>query len=139
MSQNPSAQRGCAVSDERIRNTLRRHIDKAINVDRTFTRAVLAADSGVSVHCIDAIISRDPAKQRRVAMEDGFSLAKTLGDEAVDALLALIGYVGRRVDEPDALQPMMVVASAMSHLSVIGMAAADGRIDHTEQIGRAHV
>ena len=135
MTDDNSAQSGAILSDERIRDTLRRQIDRAYTVDRSFTRATLAAETGVNVYTLDAIMSRDPAKKRRVTMEDAFSIASVLGDRAVNSLLALIGYAGRRLDDPDALQPMLIAATAMAHLSTIATAAADGRIDHTEQPG----
>ena len=132
MTQVNTARNGAIVSDERIRNALRHHIDLAINIRRTSTRAELARDSGVSIHAIDAILTRDVAKQRRVATEDAFSLAFTLGDAAVQALLGTMHYSGRRLDEGDALQPMMLAATAMAGIATIAKAAADGRIDHTE-------
>ncbi len=135
MQDGNSAQTDAIVSDARVRDTLRRQIDRAYNVDRSFTRATLASESGVSVHTIDQIMSRSPEKHRRVAMEDAFSIASVLGERAVNSLLALIGYAGRRLDDPDAMQPMLIAATAMAHLSTIATAAADGRIDHTEQPG----
>ncbi|NII59819.1 hypothetical protein [Sphingomonas aerolata] len=135
MTVDNSAQTGPIVSDERIRDTLRRQIERAYNVDRSFSRATLSSESGVSVHTLDQIMSRNPEKKRRVTMEDAFSIAQLLGDRAVSALLATIGYTARRMDEPDALQPMLIAATAMAHLSTIATAAADGRIDHTEQPG----
>jgi hypothetical protein len=128
-----SAQNGPVVSDERIRNTLRRQIDRGYNIDREWTRATLSSESGVGVHTIDSIMSHDPAKHRRIAMEDALSLASVLGERAVNSVLALIGYTGRRLDDPDTLQPMMMVATAMGHLSTIATAAADNIIDHTER------
>ena len=101
MTDDNSAQSGAILSDERIRDTLRRQIDRAYSVDRSFTRATLAAETGVNVYTLDAIMSRDPAKKRRVTMEDAFSIASVLGDRAVNSLLALIGYAGRRLDDRD--------------------------------------
>jgi hypothetical protein len=127
-----SAQSGSITSDERIRNVLSRHIRKAYDT-RSFTRASLAEESGVSVHQIDQIVSHDPARQRRVAAEDMLNLAYTLGDGAVNAVLAEISYTARRSSDVDMLAPMMIAATAMQGLSVIASAAADGRIDHMEQ------
>lgn len=135
MMPDQSAQTSPAVSDEHIRNSLRVHIDRAINIDRRTTRNQLATDSGVNIYAIDAILSRDCAKKRRVAMEDGLSLAYVLGDAAVNSLLGLFGWTGRRLDDAVPLAPMMIAATAMAHLSTIATAAADGRIDHTEAPG----
>lgn len=118
------------TSDERIKNVLRRHIRKALD-NNEFTRSTLSQESGVNIHTIDMILSRDVAKQRRVAAEDAMCLAYVLGDDAVNALVGCIRYTASRPDA-DALAPMMIAAQAMSGLSVIAIAAADGRIDHTE-------
>jgi len=126
-----SVQNGAITSDERIRNVLRRHIKRAYD-NRDFTRLSLATESRVNVHTIDAIVSRDASKQRRVACEDALCIAYALGEEAVSALLATIQYAARPLDDGDAMQPMLVAATAMQHLSTIATAAADGRIDHTE-------
>jgi transcriptional regulator with XRE-family HTH domain len=120
------------VSDAAIRKVLRREMDRAINIDREFTRQELAEESGVNIHTLDAIRSNDTAKQRRVTLEDAFSIAHTLGERTVNALLSRIGYVARRVDDPDAAQPMQIAADGMQHLATIARAAADGWIDHTE-------
>jgi len=128
------AQTSPIVSDERIRNTLRERIHRAIHVERRFTRETLASDSGVALHFIDSIISRDKAKHRRVATEDALSLAYCLGDGAINALLSLFGYGSAQpIDTPEPSRPMMIVAGAMKELAIIGEAAADDRIDHTEQ------
>lgn len=121
------------VSDATIRETLRRQIDRAINIaPRAFTRTSLAQESGVNVYTIDSILSRDEAKHRRIALADAFSIVQVLGERAVNALLAEIGFVARPVEADDAMQPTILAASALAHLSVIATAAADGRIDHTE-------
>ncbi|UIJ43702.1 hypothetical protein LZK98_11435 [Sphingomonas cannabina] len=121
------------VSDTKVRDALRRELDRAINIERTFTRAQLALESGVNVYTIDAILSRDPAKQRRVALADALSIASVLGERAVSAVLSLIGYVARPVDEPDDLEPARIVADGLAEFAVIASAAADGRIDHIER------
>ena len=133
-----NAQSSPIVSDERVRDVLRRHIGTAINVERTLTRQQVAEDSGVNVHTIDAITSRDPGKNRRICFGDAMSIAYVIGPRAVNALLALIGWVGKSLDEPDQVNPMTIAAESMQHLAVIAAAAADGRIDHTEQSSTQH-
>lgn len=120
------------VSDDRVRDVLRRHVQRVLHVDRSFTRKQLADESGVNVHTIDAIVSRDAGKNRRVCFADGISLAWVMGPPAVNALLGLIGWVGRPEDDGEAVNPMAIAATSMGHLAVIAAAAADGRIDHTE-------
>jgi hypothetical protein len=121
------------VSDERLRDILRKDLHRAFNVDHTFTRKSLAEDSGVNIYQIDQIMSRDAGKKRRVAIEDAFSLALSLGDRTIGKLIAALGYVGQPADEVVHSQPMQIVANGMKHFAIIANAAADNRIDHTEE------
>ena len=133
MRRTISARNEPIVSDETVRETLRRQIDRAVNTTpRAFTRSSLAQESGVNVHTIDSILTRDPAKQRRVSLSDALSIASVLGERAVNAILADIGFVASPLDEAEDGCPMVMTAEAMKHLSVIAGAAADGRIDHIE-------
>ena len=128
-----SARTPLVVSDERIRNVLRREIDRAINVDRDTTRAQLEADSGVNIHTIDSITTRDAAKHRSIKIADAFSIAYVLGERTVNALLSTIAYKGAvPLDAEDADCPLDSAVASMSALSVFMSAAADRRIDHTE-------
>lgn len=72
-----SAQTEGVTSDERIRNVLRRFIQRSYDL-REFTREGLARETGVSVHTLDAIVSRDAAKQRRVAADQIISMIAPL-------------------------------------------------------------
>lgn len=131
---NNSVRSALVASDERIRNALRREIDRAVNIDRDFTRAELAEISGVNIHTIDSITTRDVAKHRRIATEDALSLAYVIGERAVNALLAVISYKGARpADEVEEDCPLDSAVAAMSSLSVFMQAASDRRIDHTEE------
>lgn len=121
------------VSDERIRNSLRRHYDVAVNIRRTTTREQLATDSGVKLTQIDAIMSQDVAKQRRLKIEDAFSIAATLGESAVNSLIAEMGYTGARRIEVGAPDYSNVVCDALKDMAVIADALADLRIDHHER------
>lgn len=125
---------GPLFSDERLRNVLRRQIDRVINVEKSRTRQQLAEDSGVNIYAIDAIMSADAAKKRRIAIEDAFSLAYTIGERAVNALLMEIGYGGAApLSDPAEPDLSHLVANGLRHFSVIANALADLRIDHTEQ------
>lgn len=135
MSQSSnSVQNEPVVSDATIRETLRRQIHRAINVTpRAFTRTTLAQESGVNVHTIDSILARDEAKQRRVSLADAFSIVSVLGEGAVNALLADIGFGGaKEMDELSEASPMHDMVKAMGALNVFAQAAVDDRIDHTE-------
>lgn len=131
MSDTQSVQSSPVVSDAMLREPLRLELDRAINIERRYTRKQLAETSGVNIHTIDATLSRDPAKQRRVALEDAVSLAWVLGERAINAVLSLIGFVASPVDG-DAVSPAQIVAEGLSDFAVIATAAADGRFDHVE-------
>lgn len=122
------------VSDAAIREVLRRQMHRAINMSpREFTRTTLAKESGVNVHTIDSILTRDEAKHRRVSLADAFSIVAVLGEGAVNALLAAIGFGGaKELDEADDAHPMHDMVKAMGALNVFAQAAVDDRIDHTE-------
>lgn len=129
-----SARNEPIVSDEAVRDTLRRQIDRAINIaPRAFTRTSLAQESGVNVHTIDAILTRDPAKHRRVALSDALSIAAVLGERAVSAILADIGYIASPLDEAEGPDLRTLTADALKHMAVIASAAVDGKIDHVEE------
>lgn len=130
-----SAQSGPLVSDERLRNALREQIQIAFHIDNSFTRDTLAERSGVNIYQIDAINSRDPAKRRPIHATEALSLAFVIGPRAVNAVMALIGYVGTPLEEGRGAQPTQIVAQAMASLAVIASAAADNRFDHSELPG----
>lgn len=121
----------CAlVSDERIRNVLRSCIRRAIHIERTHTREELAEEARINVSQIDAVMSRDKSKHRRVAAEDMLSLAFVLGGPTVNALVKLLGYGGATpLDEPASVSAADLVAESLHDLSVIAADAIDGHID----------
>jgi hypothetical protein len=75
----------------------------------------------------------DDGEVREPSLSTALSIATVLGTEAVNAILANIGYAARPLDEAEDACPMVMTAAAMQHLSVIATAAADGRIDHVER------
>lgn len=131
MSNQSSVQSEGVTSDTKIRDVLRRQIQRAYD-KRLFTRAQLEAESGVNVHTIDTIVSRDPAKHRRIAAEDALNLAYTLGEDAVTAVVGTIFFTARRANA-SGIEVSQIVAQILPHVSTIAKAASDGRIDHLEQ------
>lgn len=131
MPDRNSVQNEGITSDEQIRNVLTRHIKRARD-RRQFTREQLAKESGVSVAQIDQIVSGSADKHRRVACEDAFNLAYTLGDDCVSALVGAMCYTASKIDA-DEVDAHHIVASALPHMATIASAAADGRFDHTER------
>ena len=67
------------------------------------------------------------------SISKALSLAVVIGPAALNPILALIGYVARPLDEADGIEPMQAIATGMHHFSVLARAAADNRIDHTEE------
>lgn len=131
MPEHNSVQNVGMTSDEQIRTILRRHIHRAYD-GRTFNRGTLEKESAVNVYTIDQIVSRDPAKQRRISAADAFNLAYALGEDCVSALVGVICYTARRVDAQQ-VEAHHIVSSALPHMATIATAAADGRFDHTER------
>lgn len=67
-------------------------------------------------------------------LTNALSLAVVLGKTAINAILAIIGYGGATpLDEADDINVNEMVASGLRHFTTIATAAADGRIDHSEE------
>lgn len=131
---NNSAQRTPVASDDRVRDVLHREYQRAVNIERRFTRDTLAQAAGINLNQLDAVVARDKSKQRRITVEDAFSLAWALGPDTVNALLGIIAYKGAvPLDAEDADCPLDSAVASMSALSVFMAAAADRRIDHREE------
>lgn len=132
MQRSKSVQNGPLISDALIRDTLRRELHRSLNVERDFSRGQLSTESGVNVYTIDSILSRDPAKHRRIAMEDALSIAQVLGPRAVNALTGLILYGAYQLDETGEPDAASILADGMGHMATLARIFADGRIDSHE-------
>jgi hypothetical protein len=128
-----SARDGGIVSDERLRNDLRKALYTAIHVERTATRETLANDSGVNIHTIDSILTRDSAKFRPIHAHQMLSLLYAAGPRAVNTVLASIGYAGTSLDNPATNAPALAAANMMGEVARFARLAADNIIDHTEE------
>jgi transcriptional regulator with XRE-family HTH domain len=131
MTDTKSVQDAPIVSHDRVVDAVRAQLHAAIVVQRRFTVQQLHEHSGVAKTTIESYMRNDGAKEP--SLSRALSLAAVLGPCAVQSIVGLIGYSATPNEDPDALQPMQIVADALGHLGVIGQAAADGRIDHTEQ------
>lgn len=127
-----SAQNSLLVSDASIRDTLRRELRRVLAIEKTFSRGSLASESGISTDLIDAILSRDPAKHRRLKIEDVFSLVAVLGTRSVNALISHIAHGAYPLDETGEPDCSGILAESMGHLATLARAFADGRIDASE-------
>jgi hypothetical protein len=115
------------VSPDRVRTTIQAVL-RAAQV-AGWTDDALAEASGVKARTIKGyrVEGKEPG------LSQALSLMCVLGARGVNPVMALIGHTARPLDEADELQPMMLAAAAMAHLSTIATAASDGRIDHTEE------
>lgn len=115
------------VSPDRVREKVQSMLRAAQAAG--WTDASLSEASGVNAKSIKGyrLDNKEPSLSRAL------SLAVVLGPRALNPLLALIGYVARPLDEPDALDLAKVVSDGLADLSIIATAAADGRIDHLEE------
>lgn len=130
MSDTKSVQDSPIVSHDRVVDAIRGELHTAVIVQRRFTVQELSDRSGVAKTTIESYMRNDGAKEP--SLSRALSLASIIGPRAVQAITSLIGYSAAPLDDPATLQPMQIVSDALNHLSVIGQAAADNRIDHTE-------
>lgn len=133
MTASPSAETGSIVSRDRVTAAIRTELRTAIVVERRLTVDQLATASGVSVRAIRSYMANDAGEVREPCLSSALSIAVVLGTRCLNAILALVGYAARPLDEEDQPCPMMIAATSMGHLATIAAAAADGRIDHTEE------
>jgi hypothetical protein len=116
-----------------MRNDLRKALYTAIHVERTATRESLANDSGVNIHQIDAILSRDPAKFRPIRAHQLLSLLYAAGPRAVNTVLSSIGYAGSSLQNPIPNAPALAAANMMGEVARFARLAVDNLIDHVEE------
>lgn len=68
------------------------------------------------------------------SLTNALHLLAALGPDAVNAVLATIGYGGARpLGDAPAADARKIIADLLPHVATIATAATDGRIDHTEQ------
>jgi hypothetical protein len=114
------------VSPDRVRSRVQSLLRAA--QAQGWTDDTLEAATGVKSRRIKSyrVEGKEPS------LSAALSIAVVLGPQALNPLLALIGYVARPLDEADEITPARIVADGLVHFQVIAAAAADGRIDHTE-------
>jgi hypothetical protein len=127
MSDNFSADEAAIAGPDRVRQVLQGVLRAA--QASGWTDEQLGSATGLNPRRIKSyrVEGKEPS------LSAALSLCAVLGPRALNPLLAVIGYVGSPLDEPDQIQPMQIVADAIGHLGVISQAAADNRIDHTEK------
>ena len=130
---NNSAEENSIVSRNRVTEVVRIQLHTAVIVERRFTVEQISELSGIKVRAIRSYMANDPEEIREPSLSNALSLAVVLGKKSVNAVLALIGYHAEPLEEAEALSPTIIAATALSDLTVIVNAAADGRIDHKEE------
>ncbi len=116
------------VSPDRVRNTVVAMIGAARASGWTIES--IASASGVKRDTIKGWL----ADGKEPSLSKALSVAVVLGERAVNTVLAIIGYGGATpLDEPDTPDLHQLVAAGLGDFHVIAAAAADGRIDHTEE------
>lgn len=122
------------VSRNCVIETIRALLRNAVVVRRRFTVEQLADLSGVKVRAIRSYMAMDEGEVREPSLSAALSLATVLGTEAVNSILALMGYGGATpLDEASDAHPMQDVAKVMGSFNTFVQAAADDRIDHLER------
>lgn len=127
MAEQSSVPDSGLVSPDRVRLTVQALLRAA--QAEGWTDPQLDQLSGVPARTIKSyrVDGKEPS------LSNALSLAVVLGPRALNALLAIIGYVARPLDEADEPNVALLVATGLTHFSTIATAAADGRIDHLEE------
>lgn len=129
-----SAEQSPIVSRDRVIDTVRRELHTVVNVERRLTVAQISEASGVPVRVIRTYMANDSTEAREPCASNLLSIAVVLGSRCVAVVLALIGYGGAEpLDEPDALEPMVLTAEMMTNIAVIANAAKNGKIKHSDE------
>jgi len=113
--------------DDRIAERLSKILQRVLRDGRDDVE--LEGDTGVNRHTIRAYRT----KTRKPSLAAGLVLAAAAGEWAVNKLLNTVQYQATPLDPEDKMQPAQIVGEALTHLAVIGRAAADNRIDHIEE------
>lgn len=125
MPDSQSASDASIVSRDRVCQIVQGILRGAQTV---WTDESLSAACGVSARAIKAyrVEGKEPS------LSNAMSIAVVLGPNALNAILAAIGYVARPLEDADAISPSKIVADGLAAFSVIATAAADNHIDHIE-------
>lgn len=91
--------------------------------------SALSAATGIP----DRTIKSYRTDGKEPSLTNALSLLAALGPDAVNAVMATIGYGGARpLGDAPAIDPRSIVADLLPHVSTLAQAAADGHFDHTE-------
>ena len=132
---NNSAEEQSIVARDRVIDWMRFELHRAVHLEKRFTVKEIASRSGVAQRLLTSYISQNVNEQREATLSNAMSIAVVLGTDAINRMLALIGYGGATpLDEADDMQPMEVVAGVMAPLNVIVQAAANNRWDVGEKV-----
>lgn len=128
-----SASEGPIVSRDRVIEIMRQQLRLAIKVRHRFTYDSLAEQSGVDVRVIRSWMSNDANENREPKLSAALSVAVVLGRPAINAILAVIGFVAEALEDQEGHQPAVDAAEMMAEVAEFAKCAATGRIDHTKE------
>lgn len=128
MNAHTSADDAPVVTPDSVTTVVAGLIRTAVMPGRGWTYETLGDATGLKPRRLKSYVHEG----KEPSLSAALSIGVALGPKAVNAVLSLIGYAARPLDEADPLQPMMIAASTLTHVATIATAAADGRIDHTE-------
>lgn len=118
------------VAPDRVKVLIKGLLSAAVAPGSSWTYETLGAACKLNPRRLKSYVHEGKEPPLSAAL----SIGLVLGKPAVNAVLSLIGYGGAApFDEPAHSQPMQIVANGMKHFAVIANAAADNRIDHTEE------
>jgi hypothetical protein len=125
-----AADDGGLVTHDRVTTLVRGLLSAAVSPGSSWTYESLGAACKLNPRRLKSYVHEGKEPPLSAAL----SIGLVLGKPAVNAVLSLIGYGGAApFDEPRENQPMQIVANGMKHFAIIANAAADNRIDHTEE------
>lgn len=127
MPEPVSADKAPLVSPDRVRMVVQAILRAA--QASGLTDSQIEEMSGVPARAVKSyrVEGREPS------LSAALSLGCVLGGGALNSILAIIGYHARPLDEADEINPSMIIATMLPHVSTIANAAVDGRIDHIER------
>lgn len=128
MSDNTAASEAGAKVHDRVRKMVQAVLRAAQAAN--WTDDMLASATGIPARTIKSY--RTEGKEPSIG--NVLILCDVLGPDAMNAILAAIGWGGAHpLDEATGINVAKLVADLLPHISTIAQAAADGRIDHTEE------
>jgi len=111
-------------------NHIYRCISLLIGRGRKYSVADVAFSTGIPERTVASWIATEDRRQPKAGPL--LVLCGFLGPDFTSKLIGQVGQVAQHIDNAGSRRPNEIVRDVLSSLAVIGEAASDGRIDHTE-------